>query len=239
VELRGLGAATQVIAGSETTCARLEDQTVHCWGGNNGGVLGVGMADQRGSRTLPTALVGLSRIRAVDVLGNTACAVGMTGFTWCWGLLPHGSMYAGGAGNRLATRPELLGGIVGVANIHVGDNFVCLRFPTGSVECWGSNGSGQSGQQADPRPVTEPSTIVGALGSDSVALNGLNGCALMPNRQVHCWGAGYTHEANPVPDVNAVTSLTKYGEDGFCVSRVDFSVHCWTPGVNPSLNTGW
>ena len=97
----------------------------------------------------------------------------------------------------------------------------------------------QAGQQADPRPVTEPSTIVGALGSESLALNGMNGCALMPNRQVHCWGTGYSHEANPVPDINAVTSLTKFGEDGFCVSRVDFSVYCWTPGGNPTLNTGW
>ena len=44
VSVVGIGTATAIAAGGDTSCALLEDATVWCWGGNFSGQLGNGEA---------------------------------------------------------------------------------------------------------------------------------------------------------------------------------------------------
>lgn len=78
----------QISAGGNTTCALREDGTVHCWGANDLGQLGL-QASPAASDTLahPNASAVALTVTAarVDVGPGTACAVATSGETWCWG----------------------------------------------------------------------------------------------------------------------------------------------------------
>ncbi|MDE0881954.1 MAG: DUF4215 domain-containing protein [Myxococcota bacterium] len=239
VAVLDLSSATQIAAGSETTCARLEDETVKCWGGNSSGMLGVGQNDQTYVSRRAVAVPGLSRVRQVYTLSDTICAVGMTGFTWCWGNLPYGSIYPGAGGPREALTPELLRNVAGVAEASPGYDFICLRMADNTVSCWGGNGSGQSGSTPGAQPQYTLNGIVGTLGATAIATNRNNGCAIMGNNNVHCWGSGYSHQANPIPNLADAATISAFGENGYCVSKSDYSVHCWSQGQVPVEVGGW
>lgn len=86
--VRGLGGVTQLSAGGATTCARLEEGGVVCWGGNQSGELGLSaktpVFDEDPHRDpKPVALPGAA-VR-VDVGYGSACALLTTGKLACWG----------------------------------------------------------------------------------------------------------------------------------------------------------
>ena len=239
VAVQGVAGATQISAGAETTCVRQENQTVACWGGNNSGMLGIGNNDQSHVVRRATAVPGITRVRSVHLYNDSICAVGMTGFSWCWGNLPYGMHYPGADGPREASSPLLLEGVAGVRSASPGYNFMCLNMSNDVTRCWGSNGDGQSGRVAGEIPVYGPIEITGTLGSTSLATNRNNGCVIMGNNNVHCWGSGYTHQANPIPNLPNVQSISRFGENGYCVSKSDWTVHCWAEGQAPAEVTGW
>jgi len=239
VAVQGLAGATQISAGSETTCARLEDQTVACWGGNNSGMLGIGNNDQGHIVRRAVAVPGIARVGTVSLYNDSVCAVGMTGFAWCWGNLPYGMHYPGPDGPREASSPLLLQGVAGVRSAAPGYNFMCLNMASDVTKCWGSNGSGQAGREPSEVPVYGPIEITGTLGSVAVAANRNNGCAILGNGNVHCWGSGYSYQANPIPNLPNVQTISRFGENGFCVSKSDYTVHCWEQGGAPAEVTGW
>jgi len=85
----GLSNVTQISAAARTTCALLADGSVHCWGSNAWGELGLeespGVADEdRHPTPAPVALGGESATR-VDVGTWSACASLTTGKLACWG----------------------------------------------------------------------------------------------------------------------------------------------------------
>ena len=81
----GLSNAVEVDAGSQHTCALLNDGTARCWGWNQFGVLGDGTTT---SSNVPVAVSGLTNAIAITA-GEVSCALLADGTAACWG--PNGA----------------------------------------------------------------------------------------------------------------------------------------------------
>ncbi len=80
--IRDLPGATQIVMLSESSCARLRQGTVACWGRNQYGELGD--ADPaRGAE--PHEVPGLDRVQLLVASAESACALRDDGSVWCWG----------------------------------------------------------------------------------------------------------------------------------------------------------
>ena len=83
------GAATQITAGSDQTCALLADGSVRCWGRGNDGALGYGNSESIGDDELPSTVgtLDLDGKRAIYIeAGNEfTCAYMEDRSLYCWG----------------------------------------------------------------------------------------------------------------------------------------------------------
>ncbi|MBX3220022.1 MAG: hypothetical protein KF795_05840 [Labilithrix sp.] len=83
-----LGGVTQLSAAGGTTCARVDDGGVRCWGDNRYGELGLEidppLADWDPHPT-PAPVALEEAATRVDVGHGTVCAVLASGKVWCWG----------------------------------------------------------------------------------------------------------------------------------------------------------
>jgi alpha-tubulin suppressor-like RCC1 family protein len=80
--------AVAISAGSQFTCALLDDGTAKCWGDNQSGQLGLGFrTDGSGAYAPPAAPIHLAGrgVRAIYAGWQHACAVLGDGETTCWG----------------------------------------------------------------------------------------------------------------------------------------------------------
>jgi alpha-tubulin suppressor-like RCC1 family protein len=88
VAVAKLTGATQLSAARATTCARLEDGGIACWGSNSFGQLGLTAGkpswdEWRHETAAPVALA--EPAKRVDVGPEDVCAVLANGKVWCWG----------------------------------------------------------------------------------------------------------------------------------------------------------
>ena len=131
--------------------------SIKCWGYNYFGELGNGTTE--GSLT-PVLVSGISSATAVvaglgDNLSNSygfTCALLAGGSVDCWGYNYYGELGTGsitGSGMRAnkpcSTTPVPVSGISSATAITAGDVHTCVLLAGGSVDCWGSNGSGALG----------------------------------------------------------------------------------------------
>ena len=89
---------TQVDAGDATTCARLNTNTVRCWGANSVGQIGDGTVV---SKSTPTAVSLISTATSVSVGAGFACARLSTNQVRCWGYNVGGQLGDGSTTNQI------------------------------------------------------------------------------------------------------------------------------------------
>lgn len=197
------GAAVQIVAGAEHTCALLEGGSVRCWGRGTAGRLGYGDTFNVGDNEVPSAKgsVNLGGA-AVHIAAGRAhtCAVLDTGTVRCWGFGLSGQLGYGNTlnvGDSMARLPSAAGDVpVGapVAELMLGDNHSCARLESRAVRCWGLNDKGQLGyghtDNLGDNEVLALSDV--ALGDPTVhlATGGTHNCALLEGGAVRCWGNG-------------------------------------------------
>jgi cysteine-rich repeat protein len=152
--------AVAIAAGSNHTCALLQDGHVKCWGFNSFGALGLGDKSPRGYEpadmgdNLPAVDLGQGKSAvAITAFSDGACALLDDGRIKCWGdnyrgVLGLGDQFVRGDGpNEMGDKlpPVDLGqGKIGVA-ICSGYFHNCALLEDGSVKCWGSADSGGLG----------------------------------------------------------------------------------------------
>lgn len=165
LDVDGVGALTdvaQVVAGLDTTCARLTTGQARCWGNNSGG----GEIGDNGTvdRQLPVMVrnqAGTGPL--VDVahlsVGSQSCATLTTGQVRCWG---GGSLLPVEIPNAAGNGP--LTGVVATST-YLGHS--CALLAVGEVRCWGANGVGQLGiGSVVPSTTTLPVTVLQPIPSD-------------------------------------------------------------------------
>ncbi|ACO67491.1 predicted protein, partial [Micromonas commoda] len=139
----GSGRTAKAVAlGYYYTCAILSDDSLSCWGSNNGGQLGVGDTTNRNS---PTAVsLGSSTVKAVALGQSHTCAILSDDSLSCWGQNNYGQLGVGDTTNRNSPTAVSLGSSTAKA-IALGESHTCAILNDDSVKFWGYNYYGQLG----------------------------------------------------------------------------------------------
>ncbi len=134
-----------------------------------------------------------------------------------------------------------LQGVIQVAS-GPGAIHTCALLANGTVECWGSNYSGELGNgttRFSPTPVG----VSGLSGqATAIAVSAYSTCALLSGGTVECWGGNYygelgnstnsgTVNANPLPfpvsGLSGTVTAIAAGDDHTCALLVNGTVECW------------
>ena len=156
--------AIEIAAGQEFTCAKLDDNSVKCWGRNTYGQLGQGNTTTLGVTAgqvaaAPAIALGtglsveqltLAHIHACALLRDSAGA----GHTKCWGDNHWGQLGKGDKVNRGDDAGEMgdtltdinLGAGRTAVSLAANGGHTCAILDNASVECWGLNTWGQIGR---------------------------------------------------------------------------------------------
>jgi len=199
---------TSIIAGSNHTCAILDNVSVKCWGRNIFGQLGIdnstNMGDDSGEMAaLPVVNLGTGRTTTAIEIYNHTCAILDNGSAKCWGYNYFGTLgidSTSNKGDNSGEMAQLIGINLGTGRtataIAAGSNHTCAILDNASVKCWGRNNYGQLG--------IDNSTNMGDDSGEMAALPVVNlgtgrtataisagfdhACALLDNASVKCWG---------------------------------------------------
>ena len=143
---------TEIAAGGDSTCARLTDGRVFCWGANGTGALGDGTTTSRG---FAAAVTGISDAAGLFVGRGVACAWRTSGALLCWGRNADRQLGDAAFTEPLSTTPRPVPGLSAVTDgstyVQTQSNFksaICA-VDGGGVACWGP------GQGAPPVRIVE------------------------------------------------------------------------------------
>ncbi len=203
----GLGAT--VVSGFHHSCVLLEDQTLKCWGHNQGGQVGpqgdnVGATEEDKFNPTPVAVTSLTNVSSVSSGDEHTCALKVDGTVWCWGRNRDGQL--GRTAFESDATPTAVPGLSGVVAVSSGSFHSCALKSDGTVWCWGLHASQQIGQATPtgsrvvqlptapgvdvtlPR-VENPAKIDGIANAVAIDAGAFANCALLADGTVRCWGA--------------------------------------------------
>lgn len=208
-KVMGLGPAKAITAGFYHTCALLQNGELWCWGDNSKGQLAMATDGGPQPPNPAPAKIGAAPAMVDEVqAGGWHTCVRSAGTVTCWGLnstgqLGMGTGYDGGVNPNFVTTPTAIGGLSGVTDLGLGDQFTCVA-AGGNVSCFGSNAFGQLGRGGDAGGPPFSQTPAAAMGLSSVTdvakSNGAHQCALSGGN-VLCWGRNQYAQAGSAPSV--------------------------------------
>ena len=175
---------------------------------------------------------------------HSTCAVLRGGRLRCWGNVRYTERIGD---DELPSAADDVPTGGPVAEVSMGEQFICVRYETGDVRCWGSNLNGRCGYgHTDPldgiTPEDLPNVQLGEPARQIVSAAG-SSCALLESGDVRCWGRnhvgqlGYGHietigddelpsSVDPVQVGGAVRSLVAGGSN-FCAILLSGDLRCW------------
>lgn len=198
--------AKAISAGSNTSCALLDNNTVKCWGSQqglseNGGVLGVGnllpygtLPSQLGD-ALPSVDLGSGRTAtAITSPLDHLCAILDDGSVKCWGDnyyrqlgLGDNTIHGNAAGQMGDNLPQVHFSKGQLAlRITSGQGFSCAILADSTVECWGNYYL--RGFNAPYTYEFQPAALGTGRTAQIIAGGGNHVCAILDNETVKCWG---------------------------------------------------
>jgi alpha-tubulin suppressor-like RCC1 family protein len=204
--------AKAIAAGSDHTCAILDNASIKCWGANASGQLGIGDTNNRGDESsemgdiLPAIDLGSGRTAtAIAAGGNHTCAILDNESIKCWGKNASGQLGIGDTNNR-GDGSNPMGDDLPVVDlgsertakvIVAGGSHTCAILDNSAIKCWGGNASGQLGlgdtnNRGDAGSEMGDDLDTVDLGSGRTAVSITAGyghtCALLDDNSVKCWG---------------------------------------------------
>ena len=230
----GLSEVAELGVGNYHTCARINDGTVKCWGGNDFGQLGDNTTT---GHLTPATVPNLSNVTQFSSTWGYACARLSDATVRCWGENSYGQLGDGTTTTRLT--PTVVPGLSGVAEVRTASAHTCARLTNGTVKCWGSNYYGQLGLgvSGNHTLILTPTTVPGLTNVAGIDIGDSHSCARLTDGTVKCWGANHNYNigdntttVRPSPKtvagVAGVTSFT-VGLAHTCAGLTDGTVKCW------------
>lgn len=237
VAVSGLTRIVGVSAGDAHTCAVTAAGAVHCWGENGSGQLGDTTTTQRST---PVQVAGITSAVLVTAGGNHTCALLSDGGARCWGNNNAGQLGNGTTITNLAP--------VAVSNpspyyftaLAAGGAHTCGALSDGTALCWGSNASGQLGNNSLAASSATPVGVASLGGVTTISAAASHTCATQTAGEVHCWGDnryGQLGRSDKAPDLisSGATSITA-GDYHTCATTSAGQVLCW--GLNSTGQIG-
>jgi alpha-tubulin suppressor-like RCC1 family protein len=239
------------------SCAIKTSGSVVCWGDNFNAQLGSGSSGSYMTSASPVA--GLTSTAAISAGWYHTCALKTNGAVACWGNNSFGQIGDGTIGAIQTSlvavaAPDGATGLLGsAAQISSSGSHTCVLESTGSVVCWGRNGSGELGNGVTATSQITPTTVVGLGGTDTVQIStGSSGhtCALKSDGAVLCWGNNQfgqlgdgvtaTSKLTPTPVVGLGTDTVQIsaGFNHTCALKKSGSMLCWGENTNGQIGNG-
>ena len=206
-----LSGATYVSSHGSTTCARVTNGDVYCWGAGEDGQLGGPLESDTAVRIVVEPAFAVEN---VEVGGRHVCARRADGRVYCWGHAgapelggsepPSGSSGVKYVALRSANGPEVAGGKSHTCAVRSGMK--------ATVKCWGSNDSGQLAADPATLPLAAaPLTIEGVSGITALAAGDQHTCVLSETGTISCWGANAFGQSQPASAGGIVTVPSPVG----------------------------
>jgi hypothetical protein len=181
----GVSGARRVFTSDAQACALLADDTVRCWGRNDGGQTGGSAYYLPAAHELVEAdlVDGVKDVTSVAVGGSTTCASTRRRGVMCWGRALFGGdrMMHAAQSTRAVEVPEL----AGLEGISASGGAFC-GIAGGEVKCWGELYSLFAGEEARSSKITN----TGVKRARKVRIAQTHGCAVLTDGSVTCWGMG-------------------------------------------------
>lgn len=207
VAVTGLGTgagATALVSGINHSCVVTSAGAVQCWGLNSNGQLGDNTTTQRLAPVTVTGLGSGSGVIALAAGITHTCALTAAGSVQCWGANNLGQLGDNTTTQRLTPAP-VSGLSSGVTAIVARSSHTCAITSGGAVQCWGSNGSGQLGDNSTTTRLT-PVAVTGLTsGVTAIAVATAHSCAVTSAGGVQCWG---NNTAGELGDTTTTPRLT-------------------------------
>jgi alpha-tubulin suppressor-like RCC1 family protein len=233
--------ATHIAVGAAHACAVLDNASVHCWGANDTGQLGVsGITESPTPVEVPLAKVAdvtAGGLPKTPTSGHT-CALNESRQVYCWGANDAGQLGQGDTAPSDA--PLLVATLSNVGSVAAGGEFSCAVLLSGDPFCWGANEDGQMGDGGGAF-VPEPIAVPEVDGVKGFAAGARHVCAALTAGTVTCWGNNDRSQiALPMTGIekpNEVTGLqgisgASAGQDFGCAWGAG-TLSCW--GDNTDL----
>ena len=179
------------------TCIINSTKSLHCWGQNSNGQLGLGNTTDQSS-PVAVAFPNAGTVEKVADSGGFThhnCAIMTNGSLYCWGMNSNGELGINSTTDQNTPQLVNLGSGVKAVDVSVGAAFTCAVTDAGALMCWGSNvygslgiGNTSSANYPTPQTVNLPTNRkavdVGRLGRHF-------GYALLDNGDVVAWGRNH------------------------------------------------
>jgi alpha-tubulin suppressor-like RCC1 family protein len=236
VKLSAVPRIKQLSTGKWHACGLTPDGAPLCWGRDFGGALGDGTGAEE-KNVLPSPVVDLPKVAAIDAGGSHTCATLADGKVSCWGVVVAGAVI----------RPKPVPKLGPLTSLSLGEDQSCGLTAESGVWCWdlvigkifeyGEAIEGKSGN------IEAPSAVPGLSGVKKLVVSGTHACALAADGTVSCWGfgdqgqlgTGRSGEGYKLLKPTALKDLGKAVDIGVgsgftCAALEAGTVSCW--GVN-------
>jgi alpha-tubulin suppressor-like RCC1 family protein len=174
-----------VTVGSSFACALDPTSAAYCWGISTDSSLGVGLEPGGVACTpnppvakstcysSPTKVGGGFHFSSLSAGGGHACGVTLEGEGHCWGLNTSSEIGTGLFPSQAThvAYPFPVYGRLHFTSISAGDNFTCGLTTDRNVWCWGSNTSGQLGQDPNDSVTTTFPIVISGIPLRIIAKN--------------------------------------------------------------------
>lgn len=243
VQISGGGIWKQVSVGKTHTCAIKFDNTLWCWG-ENYATFGDGTYNDS---LVPTNTTGSTEWLTISAGLWFTCGVRADNKLLCWGSNDTGRTGVGLTSGETLTPTEVLGGgswrhVVTSANSDY-NAFACGIKIDGSGWCWGSNNSGQLGD--DTYTARSSPTQISGLGATSwstIDTSYSHACGIYTGGKAVCWGSNTNGEigdgttANPnyimfSAPISLAGCINPKGKTGDVVYNSDLNILQYCDGV--------
>jgi alpha-tubulin suppressor-like RCC1 family protein len=206
VALMGTLRFREVSVGIYHSCGVTTTDRAYCWGGDQWGQIGDGVAsgtcqvtfNTRPCRKKPALVAGGYRWRQVDAGGGggpgedqpdadggRTCGVTTDGRAFCWG---DGTQGQNGDGTRsIRTAPSRVAGDRLYRGVSTGHFHSCAVATDNRAYCWGVNPFGQLGDGTEGTMRLRPRAVVGGHLFDQVSAGGST-CGKALSGAAYCWG---------------------------------------------------
>ena len=237
----GCRRARQVVVGETHACALDDQGTIHCWGSNGSGQLGIGSAEPSSLVPVPLAAPEGVRFTAVAAGKLHTCALDEEGLAWCWGYNDSGQLGIYDVQVTHATAPlaVLMPDGTRFSALSARNDTTCALDLFGRAWCWGVNYYGQLGGGTIGGTLGLPSEVIMPAVGDfaSLSVGAFHVCALGQDGQAFCWGlndagqlgTGSTviSEAPAMVSTGLRFTAIATGGSHSCATRAEGGVFCW------------